>query len=532
LSRRLLSFLAVCTALFALWAWAPGLFQTSVPLDRAEDALPKQAPEPTQSGLPANVFLLSDGEHLAKNGVLVWWQGPERAPRRFEIRNGGARVGLADWAALNEQATALTVELEQSFPAAVLSSSVANGGAGETRLLLDLGKTCALSIQAIDFDHEVIPCAKLELWGADQSLGPAQDCGPTGHWEGTVFQADRLTLTVSAQGYAPIGMRFPRPAASRFSETVALPRIMAGGLVLDRRQNTLNHSVGYAGWGLDLAPWSEGFLREAELSIKLGAENERVLWFVEPECLYRNQPVVHVAQYRADRQGPPIATTLALKPLVGGSVRLARTENDWPQELVAIDLVVGPRDAWLARALPDRLVLGIEREDEAVVAQTAYRVPGNEPRFRFFVRPGWVRFLQLGGNPNFQFADYPPILASDWFQVKTDAAAIAQLDVLLEPGVFYSEYRFLDSAGRVHPGAGRIFGVAAKPSRPAWSELLVRSPRPQTSYFRAGGTAQMWLAGRSGVGYLISDALPVLRPTAGEAWKIVVSEQMLARLGD
>ena len=466
---------------------------------------------------------------------MIWWQGPERAPRRFAIRNGGARVNLADWAAFSEYATTLTVELDQSFPASVRSCSVASGGAGETRLLLELGKACALSIQAIDFDQVAIPYAKLELWGAEQSLGPAQDCGSDGFWEGTVYQADRLTMTVSAQGYVPIGMRFPRPAAAKFSETVSLPRVMAGGLVLDRRMHTREHSFGYQGGGLDLAPWSEELLLESEHAAKLDTEFERVMWFVESERFSRVQPVVHVAQFHADQQGPPIATELTLKPLVHGGVRLARSKSEWPQELVPIDLVVGPIDAWLAKALPDRLVLGVERENEAIVAQTAYRMPGKEPRFRFFVRPGWVRFVQLGGNPKFQFADYPPILASDWFQVKADAAgaaAVAQLDVQLEAGVFYSEYRFLDSAGREHPGAGRIFGIAAKPLRPGWSELLVRSPRPQTSFFREAGAAQLWLAGRSGVGYLVSKALPVLRPKAGEAWKVVVSEQMLAKLGD
>lgn len=512
--------------------WGPGLFQTSISLDRNAGQPPEGASDSPRTGLPANVFLLSEGEHLDMNGELLWWQGPEQAPRRFAVRNGGARVNLADWDALSEHAAALTVELDRSFPASVWSCSLANSGAGETRLLLELGKACGLSIQALDFDQVAIPHAKLELWGASQSLGPAQDCGPDGLWEGTVFQADRFTLTVSAQGYVPIGMRLPRPAAAHFSETVALPRVMAGGLVLDRRKHTREHSFGDQGNRMDLAPWSERMLGEAEQVAMLDPEFERVMWFVESERLSRVQPVVHVAQFHADAQGPPVATELVLKPLVNGGVRPARTKNEWPHELLAVDLLVGPSDAWLATALPDRLVLGVEHEGSAAVAQTAYRMPGKEPRFRFFVRPGWVRFVQLCTNPNFQFADYPPILASEWFEVKADSAAIAELDVQLEAGVFYSEYRFLDSAGRVHPGAGRIFGIASKPQRPGWSELLVRSPRPQTSYFREGGRAQLWLAGRSGVGYLISEALPVQRPKAGEPWNLVVSEQMLAKLGD
>jgi len=80
--------------------------------------------------------------------------------------------------------------------------------------------------------------------------------------------------------------------------------------------------------------------------------------------------------------------------------------------------------------------------------------------------------------------------------------------------------------------AGRIFGIAQKPRRPAWGEILVRSPRQQTSYFREGGTAQLWLAGRSGVGYSITKTQPVRRPQAGSAWELVVSEEMLARIGE
>lgn len=510
--------------------WGPGLLQTAISLDPADPAdHPAQESRPE---LPANVFLLSEGEHLDQNGELIWWQGPEREPRRFAIRNGGARVDLTDWDALTLDAHALTVELERSFPASVWSCRIAQGGAGETRLLLDLGKACALSIQALDFDQATIPHAKLELWGAQQSLGPAQDCGPNGLWEGSVFQADRLTLTVSAQGYVPIGMRLPRPAAAHFSETVALPRVMAAGMVVDQRQDTQDHCFGYSGGALDLAPWSERFLHDAEQAAKLNVDFERVKWFVEPERRNREHPVVHVAQFRVGQPDAPRATELVLQPLVQGNVHPARSKNEWPHELVAIDVLVGPSDAWLATALPDRLVLGVEHEGRAVVAQTAYRVPGNEPRFRFFVRPGWVRFLQLNSNPNFQFADYPPIRSSEWFELKAKGAAIAQLDVQLEVGVFYAEYQFLDPVGREHPGAGRIFGIAAKPARPGWGELLVRSPRPQTSYFRDGGTAQLWLAGRSGVASLITPTLPVHRPKAGEAWQVVVSELMLAKIGD
>ena len=295
MSRRPLSFLAVCAALCALWAWGPGLFRSPI----STEIHSKGDSAPARGGFPANVFLLSEGEHLEKDGVLVWWQGPEHEPRRFAIQDGSARVDLVDWAALNEHASSLTVELEQSFPASVLSCSVASGGASETRLLLELGKACALSIQAFDFDHQAIPHAKLELWGAIQSMGPALDCGENGIWEGTVFQADRLSLTVSAMGYAPIGMRFPRPAASRFSETVALPRIMAGGLVVDRRQNTQHHSFGYQGGSYDLAPWSEHSLRNAERDIKFDAENERVLWLTEHERYDRGAHLWHRTEAKA-----------------------------------------------------------------------------------------------------------------------------------------------------------------------------------------------------------------------------------------
>ncbi len=492
----------------------------------------EREPEPVRDDFSANVFLLSEGQHLENDGVLVWWQGPNQQPRRFAIQDGGARVDLVDWGALKEGADSLTVDLNECFPASVLSCSVASGGASETRLLLELGIACALSVQAVDFDHQAIPHAKLELWGARQSMGPALDCGADGLWEGTVFQADRLSLTVSALGYVPIGMRLPRPAASHFSETVALPRILAAGLLVDRRKNTRHHPFGYSGGSYDLAPWSAHLLREAEQSMPYDAENERVVWLTEPERADREAPVVHMAQFRVGVQADPIAMELPLKPLVHGKVRPVRAKNEWPRELVPMDLIVGPSEAWLATALPDRLVVGVEREGQAVVAQTAYRVPGDEPRFRFFVRPGWVRFVQLGNTPSFQAADYPPILASEWFQVKMDDASVAQLDVQLEAGVFYSEYRFLDSVGREHPGAGRIFGIAPKPKRPGWSEILVRSPRPQTSYFREGGTAQLWLAGRSGVGYLVTEAQAVRRPQAGQPWEVVVSHEMLARIGE
>jgi hypothetical protein len=535
LSRRLLSFLAVCTALCALWAWGPGLFRTAISLGPLAPIDGDQAEEVVQAarnGLPANVYLLAEGEHVQKNGTLTWWQGPARAPRRVAVRNGGARLSVADWDALKEQTQTLTVELENSFPASIRSCSVASSGAGTTRLLLELGKPCALSIQAQDFDGAPIPHAKLELWGAEQSLGPAQDSGPLGCWEGTVYQADRLTLTVSAQGYVPIGKHFPRPAAARYADTVVLPRVIAGGLVLDRRQDTFRHATGYLGAGQDLAPWSTELLQAAEQRVQLDPEYERVLWLVESERPNQAEPIVHIAQFRVDAQQAPLVSAVRLKPLLTARVRPLREANEWPRELVAVDLLIGPRDAWLARALPDRMVLGIEREGEKVLAQTGYRVPGEAARFRFFVRPGWLRFVPLGKQANFQRADYPPILASEWFEAESPDAAVAQLDVMLEPGVFYSEYGFLDQAGREYPGAGRIFGVAAQPRQPGWSELLVRSPRPQTSYFREGGTAQLWLAGRSGVGYLASESLAVARPKAEQPWQVVVSDAMLARIGE
>lgn len=541
MSRRLLSFFAVLTALLALAVWGPGLFERQLAkrtdahsiASAAAEAEPKGAPvsELGPAELPRNVYLLAEGERLHQNGEVLWWQGPGRAPRRFPVHEGATHISVLEWPELSRDLSTMEIALYECFPAAVQRISTASFAERSGNLMfLDLGKACVLRVQAVDFRNRPIANAKLEAWGANHSYGSAQDCGPAGEWRGTIFQADDVSLTVSAEGFAPCGVRMPRPAAGSYSEQVPLPRILAGGIVLDRQQDTLYQAVGGSGWPLDLTPWSEERLAQAEARAGVDADFERVMWFTEYERYGWAPPVIRVYQSEAHGMSEPIVTELVLRPVLDEELQAQRVPNDFAQTLLPVEVVLGPDEALLSGTPPDRLVLGIDRGESAIVAQAGYRVAGDAPRYRFFVRPGWMRFVSLNEIREHFAADYPPIVSSDWFVVPGNRGEPTKIELELERDAFYAEYRFLDEAGRAYPGAGRLYGVARNPVEPRWSPHLVRSPRALTSYFRDRGEARLWLARRNGVASLVDESFSIRRPAKGQALEVVVTPAMLAKL--
>jgi len=477
--------------------------------------------------------VIASGNVLAVDGFLQF-AGNKMKILRPSVMNGVAHVGATELENLSEKKTAVWFFPEGGLPTIVIDKSVVQKEDEATCLELNVGLSKHVTVEAVDLSGQPVPGGKISVYGGYSNPGSEPFCDSNGKWSGVVYGDSTLELTVDALGYG-LGnarVRLEENAASTVS--VHLGRLLAYGLVLDRRERFTLMAISQVN---SFTPGDRTRYADTISQIEEGAHinpvNEYVKWTVILETHFVEDWArdVEVTLTNKGDTETPVTMTIQYQHLVASEFELFRfPSHSWPLELNAVDVELSSSDPVALGVLPDFLVLGWREEDVVggnIGVKRGRRVDTEAPIYRFFLPAGTYSIVELASPSREKLEAFAPTLSgSPKVSVPGGGSMPVQILGQLEAGWFCTHYVVQDNSG-IPVAVGWIMREERQVGQSRFS-IIPPSGKYKTRFFHRDRDYSLWMAPLAG-GPLIEfgESLSVSIDRPAELISIVVDRQLI-----
>ncbi len=476
------------------------------------------------------VKVLASGKTVEEDGALNYRLEGNGEVQSAAISEGICFLEEADWFRLAETELPRWFLPNSGFPCQVGMSQILSDDNDIKVLSLDIGDSTKVSVSVSDYRGNPISGAMLQVYGAIDPFRPLHTTDSLGKWSGSVFGYGRKKLVVHAKGYGTNGAEVLIGNSEEASFELQLGRILATGLIMDRRERyslreRIRPAQGSRSFPSNLSDSSEAF-SEIEGRFQLNPQFEFVKWNKILETEWFDLTNV-VSKNHPDEVTHGETIEISFQHVLNPEFTLFRFSGDWPKEYHLVQVSLGSPEQIPHGGYPERILMKWTptTNETKPFSRAGHLIDDRKNEYSFFVPRGEYNLGTFDEISALERGRGPQVIEVERFHVAGEIETPKRLQVRLKEGCFFASYILENSSGLQLLIRGMILEIHAESERPIGFGIPL-FPWPQRRFF-SEGPCQLWISPSGGLAIPIGEPMTIVPSDTDGPIRITLSPEEL-----